>query len=109
MLLLVLTHRHIIRLVQEDIRSHQAGIGEQAAVDVVGVFCGLVFELGHSAQLTEHSVAVQYPAKLRVLVDMALNEQGILFRVKAAGDVLSQLLQGAPPQVSRILPHGDGM
>ena len=109
MLLLILAHGHQIGLVQQDIRRHQGGIGEQAAVDVVRVFGRLVLELGHAAQLAEHGVAVQHPAQLRMLVNMALDEQGVLFRVKAAGDVLCQLLQRPSAQVSRILTHGDGV
>ena len=34
-----------------------------------------------------------------MLVHMGLNEQGILLGIQAAGNVLGQLLQGAPPQV----------
>ena len=109
MLLLILSHRHQIRLVQQDIRSHQAGVGKQAAVDVVRVLGRLILELGHPAQLTEHGVALQNPAQLRVLVHMALDEQGVLLRIQAAGDVLSQLLQSPPPQIRGILPDGDGM
>ena len=108
-LLLILAHRHQIGLVQQNVRRHQSGIGEQTAVDVVRILGGLVLELGHAAQLAEHGVAVQHPAQLRVLVDMALDKQGVLFRVKAAGDVLCQLLQRPSAQVSRILTHGDGM
>ena len=40
---------------------------------------------------------------------VALDEQGILLRVQAAGDVLCQLLQSSAAQVRRILPHGDGV
>ena len=44
-----------------------------------------------------------------MLVNMGLDEQGILLRVQTAGDVLCQLLQGAAAQVSRILADSDGM
>ena len=109
MLLLILAHRHQIRLVQQNVRRHQAGVREQAAVDIVRILGGLVLELGHPAQLAEHGIALQHPAQLRVLVHMALDEKGILLRVQAAGDVLGQLLQGTPPQIRRVLPDGDGV
>ena len=109
MLLLVLTHRHIVRLIQQNIRRHQGRVGEEAAVDVVGILGALVLELGHAAQLAEHGVAVEDPAQLRVLMDMALDKQGVLLRVQAAGDVLGQLGHGAPAQLRRVLPHGDAV
>ena len=108
-LFLVLTHGHIVRLVQQNIRCHQAGVSKKAAIDIVGIFSGLVLKLGHAAQLTEHGIAVQHPAQLRVLTDMALDKQGVLLRVKTAGNVLRQLLQRAAAQVSRVLANGDGV
>ena len=108
-LLLVFTHRHIIRLIQQNIRRHQGGIGKQTAVDVVCVFGRLILELGHPGQFAEHGIAVQHPAQLCMLVNVALDKQGILLRVQAAGNVLSQLLQGPPAQICRILPDRDGV
>ena len=109
MLLLILAHGHIVRLVEQDVSGHQAGVGEQTCVDVVGVLGALVLELGHPGQLPEHGVAAEHPAQLGVLGDMALDEQGVLFRIQAAGNVLRQLLHGAPAQVSGSLTHGDGV
>ncbi len=40
---------------------------------------------------------------------MALDEQSVLLRVQAAGDVLGELLHGTPPQVRGLLPHRDGV
>ena len=70
MLLLILSHRHIIRLIQKNIRSHQDRVGEKAGVDVVAVFRGLVLELGHPGELAEHSVTIQHPCELAVGGDM---------------------------------------
>ena len=103
MLLLILPHRDIIRLVEENIRRHKSGIGKKAAVDVILIFGGLILELGHTAELTEHGVAVENPAQLGMLVNMGLNEEGILFRIQATGDVLGQLLQCPPAQCRRVL------
>ena len=56
MLCLVGPHRHIVRLIQQNIRCHQRGIGEQTRVDVIRVFGGLVFELGHAGQFPEQGI-----------------------------------------------------
>ena len=40
-LLLILAHRHQIGLVQQNVRRHQSGIGEQTAVDVVRILADL--------------------------------------------------------------------
>ena len=109
MLLLVLTHRDEIRLVEKNIRGHQGRVGEQAAVDVLLVLGGLVLELGHAAEFAEHGITVQHPAQLRVGGDVGLDEQSVLLRVQAAGDILGQLLQGAAAQVGGGLPDGDGV
>ena len=109
MLLLILANRHEIRLIQQNVTGHQAGVSKQTCVDVICILCRFVLELGHAAQFAEHGVAIQYPTKLRMLVHMGLNEQGVFLRVEAAGDVLCQLLQSTPAQISRILPHGNGM
>ena len=109
MLLLIFANGYQVGLVQQDIRSHQAGVGKQASIDVVGILGGLVLELGHTAQFTKLAVAVQDPSQLCVLVDMALNEQSILLRVQAACNILCQLLQGTAAQVSGVLANGNGM
>ena len=80
----------------------RAGIGEEAGVDVVGVLGGLVLELGHTGELAEHGVAVQHPAQLGVGGHVGLDEQHVLLRVQAAGDVGRHLGQGAPAQVGRV-------
>ena len=109
MLFLVLAHGDEVGLVEENVRCHEGGVGEQAAVDVVLMLGGLVLELGHAAELTEHGVAVEHPAQFGVLGDVGLDEQGVFLRVQAAGDILGQLLQGAPAQVGGVLAHGDGV
>ena len=109
MLLLVLSHRDIIRLIEQDIRSHQHRIGKQAGVDVVLMLCGFVLELGHPGQLPEHGVAVQDPGKLRMLRNVGLQEKNVLLRVQAAGNVLCQLVDGTLSEIRRRLTHRDGV
>ena len=109
MLLLILTDRHEVGLIDENIRRHQHRVGEQARGDVVRVLGGLVLELRHAAQLAELRVAAEHPRKLRVLGHMALNEHDVLRGVKPAGDVLRELVDRAAAQVGGILAHGDGV
>ena len=65
-LLLVQTNRNQVGLIQQDVGSHQGRIGEQTGVDIIGVFSGFVLELGHTGQLAELGVAVEYPCQLCV-------------------------------------------
>ena len=107
MLLLVAADGNVVRLIEQNVRRHQGGVGEQAAVDVLGVFGALVLKLRHTRELAEHGVAVEHPAELGVRGHMALDEERVLFRVETAGDVLRELLDGAAAQVGGVLPHGD--
>ena len=109
MLLLIVTDRDKVRLVEEDIRRHQCRISKQTAVDVLRILCGFVLKLGHTAQLAEHSIAIEHPTQLCMLVYMALYKQSILLRIQTAGNVLSKLLQSAATQVCRSLTDSDGM
>ena len=44
-----------------------------------------------------------------MLGHMALDEHDVLSGSRAAGDILRQLRHGAPPEIRRHLPHGDGV
>ena len=107
MLLLILADGDVVGLIQQNIRRHEGRIGEEAAVYVVGILRAFVLELRHAAQLAEHGVAVEYPAKLRVLVHMALKKEHVFLRVKPAGDILRKLGSGAAAQLGRVLAHGE--
>ena len=91
MLLLVAADGDKVGLVEQDIRGHERGIGEQAGVDIIRIFGRLILELRHAGKLAEHGVAVEHPAELRVRGDVALDEKSVLFRVKTAGNVLREL------------------
>ena len=101
--------RRTLEQLAQYIACHQAGVSKQACIDIVGIFGRLILELSHTAQLAEHGVAIQHPTQLCMLVNMALDKQGVLLRIQTAGNVLSQLLQSAAAQVSGILANGDGM
>ena len=44
-----------------------------------------------------------------MLVDVGLDEQGVLLGIQATGNILCQLLQGSAPQVGRCLSNSNGM
>ena len=109
MLLLVGAHGDVIRLVQQNVRGHQAGVGEQAGVDVVGVLSGFVLKLGHAGELAELGVAVEHPGQLGVLRHLALDEEDALFQVDAHGQQQGVGLQHVLAQGGGLLAHGDGV
>lgn len=108
-LLLVDSHGHQVSLVQQDIRRHQHGVGEQSCVDIVRVLRGLVLELGHSGQLSELGVAGENPAQLRVVGIVPLHEQRGLLRVKPCGDEQRVAFLDLVAQLHGVLPYGDGV
>ena len=81
MLLLVAADGDVVRLVEQNVRRHQRGVGEQTAVDILCVLGALVLELRHARELTEHGVAVEHPGQLRVLGHMGLDKHNPLVRV----------------------------
>ena len=109
MLLLVGADGDVVRLIEQYVRRHEAGVGEESSVDVVDVLGALILELRHAAELTEHRVAVEHPAQLRVLVHMALDEEGVLLRVEPARDVLRELGGRVTAKLGGVLAHGDGV
>ena len=89
-LALVLTDRHLVGLVDEDVGGLQHRVGEQARPTPRGALAlALVLELGHPAGLAEAGQALQHPRELQVLGHVALHEQGAALtgprRARAAG------------------------
>ena len=109
MLRLIDAHGHEVRLIEQDVARHEHGVGEQAAVDVVRMPGALVLELGHAAHLAHIGEAVEQPVHLRVLGDVALEEEHVFVGVKANGQQQREELDGLLAQLGRLLPHGDGV
>ena len=109
MLGLVLTDRHKIRLVKQNVRCHQAWVGKQPGVDVVGVLLRFVLKLRHTLQFAELGVAVQNPRKLGVGGNVALQEKRTALRVNAAGKQQCVGFQCVVTQFRGFLSHGDGV
>ena len=109
MLLLILAHGHEVRTIEQNVRSHQAGIGKQTAIDIFRIFRAFILKLRHSRQLAEHGVALEHPAQLSVLMDVGLNKQRVFLGIETAGDILGQLRQGMAAEICGILADGDGV
>ena len=88
------TDRNEVRLIEQNIACHQHRIGEQAAVDVVRMLGALVLELRHAAHFAHVGVAVEQPVHLRVLVNVALEKEHVLFRIEADGQQKCQQMDG---------------
>ena len=104
-LLLIFAHGDLMRAVDQDIRRHQHGIGEEAGVYVIRVLCGFILELGHAGKLAHVCGAAKQPRKLRVLVNVALDEERAPFGIDAAGDEQRRHRAGLLPQFVGIVPH----
>ncbi len=107
MLLLVLAHRHMGRLIGQDVGRHQAGIDHQPGRGVLAVLAGLVLELGHAVQPADPGDAIENPGELGMLGDLALVEDdaglGIDPRREIAGGHAPRVLA----QLRGIVRHGD--
>ena len=106
MLGLVLAHGDEVGVIDQNVGCHQDGVGEQAAVDVIGVFGALILELGHAGQLTELGVAGQHPGQLGVGRHVALDEEDMLLGIDADGQQQGGQLAGAAAQLSGVLADG---
>ena len=83
-LALVIAHRHLVGVVEEDVGSLERRVGEQAGGDEV-VLAALVLELGHAAEFAVRHVALHDPAEFGVLTNVGLHEQGADLGVEAHG------------------------
>ena len=109
MLLLVRADGYDGCVEQQDIGSHQHGVGEETRVDVIGMLGGLVLELGHAVELAHIGEAVQDPCQLRMAGNMALAVDDVLFGIQTGGDIDGGQIKAALAQRSGILTNGDGM
>ena len=105
MLLLICTYRYKICLICKDISCHKNRICEKTCIYVIRMLCGFILELSHSWKLTELCGARQYPVKLCMGLDVALNKCNGLFRVNTAGKDKSISLKGVLSELCRLLTY----
>ena len=106
-LLLVLAHRHVRGVVEQDVGGHQRRIGEKPERGVLGVLARLVLELDHPVHPADPGDAVEDPGELGMPGHLALREEDRALRVDAAGDIGGGQLARRPAQLLRLLPDGD--
>ena len=109
MLGLILPDRDEVGVVDQDVGCHQHRVGEQAAIDIVGVLGALVLELSHAGQLAKLGIAGQHPGQLGVRGHMALHKKHMVFRVDAHGQQQGGQLAGAAAQLGRDLTHSQAV
>ena len=96
-------------LVDEDVRRHQRGIGQQTGIHIVGVLAHLVLEGGDALQLAKVGIHIKEEVELRGLREVALEIDGSAFGVEAGSQVLHQYLTGILIQVARSGMSGQRM
>jgi hypothetical protein len=92
-LLLIIAHGHVRRLVEENICSHEDGVGQQAN-PVSALSLSLFFELRHSLEFTVRGDAFEEPVELRVPWHLTLYEKGASVLVYTACEKRSKQLPG---------------
>ena len=109
MLLLVFTHRHVRRLIQQHVGGLQNGIGKQRNARAFAVLAGLVLELGHPVEPTHPRRARQQPLQLRMGRNARLIEQDCLIGIQPAGEQRGCHLAGVCGQLLGHMRHRNGM
>jgi hypothetical protein len=108
MLALVVAHRHLGGVVQQDVRGHQHRIGEQAEPHRPGPR-RLLLELDHPGRLPVMGHAFQQVVQLGVLGDLGLHDQGGARRIDAGGEQHGGLFEGERPYRAGVVLHGHRM
>ena len=108
MLALVLSHGHQMRIIQEDVRSHQDGIVKEAGVHIRQAV-GFILEAVRIGQHGEGREAVEVPGELGAFGQVALGIENDFLRIQTTG----QPRRGGGEEVflsgHRILDGGQGV
>ena len=106
---MVLPHRHVGRLVKQNIGRHQHRIRIEPEHRLIAFFAGLLLELGHSIKPAKRRHAIQQPSQLSMLRHAALVENDALLRIETRSQQTCSHLASAGAQGRRILLDGNGM
>ena len=106
-LLLVLAHRHVGGVVEQDVGRHQRRIGESPSEEFSGFLPALSLNWVIRFSQPMPGDAVEDPGELGVRRHLGLVEEDRALRVEAAGDVGRGQLAGGLAQLLRVLPDGD--
>ncbi|MPM58534.1 hypothetical protein SDC9_105365 [bioreactor metagenome] len=105
MLFLICADGNELRLIDQDIRRHEYGIGEEPRVDILRVLCALFLKLRHARELAHIGVAHERPGQLRMLRHMALNEDRGAVRIDSCGEKQRKSLDAAPSEFGCVHAH----
>lgn len=86
MLFLILAHRHMRRLVEEDVGRLQNGIGIEPQGRALAVLAGLLLELGHAVEPAQGRNTVEHPGELGMAGNVALHEEDRALGIDPAGE-----------------------
>ena len=89
-LLLILTHRHFVRLVHQNIRCHQTRVRQQTGIHIIRLFAHFLLKGGHALQLTQIGVHIQIQIQFQDLFDIALHVNRCFLGINTASEVLAQ-------------------
>src|SRR5579859_2099468 len=105
-LALVVADRNEVGLVQEDVAGHQHRVREQARRDEL-LLVRLVLELGHPAQLAEARDRAQQARRLRVRLDVALDERRRALGVETGREQHRSQVDRGRAQLVGVVVDGD--
>jgi len=103
MLPLILSHGHKLRLVQQNIRSHQYGVVEKTHPHVFPLLDRLLFELNHPLQPVHGRHAVKKPGEFRVGQDVGLYKDSAFGRIDSSGQVQGSGFDGLLPEALGVV------
>ena len=109
MLLLVLAHRHVGGVIEQNVGRHQVRIDVEPGRRILAVLAGLLLELGHAVEPAEPRHAVEDPGELGVAGHLALIEDDVAVGVDARGDEGRGHLVRVVGELVGVLEHGDGV
>ena len=109
MLFLILAHRHMRGVIQQNIGGHQRRISIQAERLLFRIRPRLFLELGHPVHPAQPGDAVENPAQFGMRRYLGLVEQDGFIWVNSGGQKPCGHLSGRRAQIGGVLPYGDGM
>ena len=84
-LALVVAHRHLVGLVEQDVGGLEHRVEEDPGGDELALARRLVLELGHAVQVAVGGHSAEQPGELGVLVHVGLAEQDATLGVEPGG------------------------
>ena len=96
-LALIITDRHTVCVIEQDVGRHEDRVGEEAHAHGL-LTATLVLELGHPTQFTHRRGALQEPGQLLMRRHMTLHEEGAAGRIKSGGKEHASRIKRLAPQ-----------